>query len=146
MSLTVWPLTYPAIICVLATRTTKPKNWVVTLSITFSSGRRNTYLRFFDHPCKAGFEAVSYAPWRYGEANTPPIITGRDPECLAPEVGIEPTTNWLTANCTTAVLLWNKIYLVCCHVMDSNTLLPFAFNCVNLYNVSVRTVSLTQTL
>jgi hypothetical protein len=26
---------------------------------------------------------------------------------LAPGVGIEPTTNWLTANCTTAVLSWN---------------------------------------
>ena len=28
-------------------------------------------------------------------------------EILAPEAGIEPTTNWLTVNCTTAVLLWN---------------------------------------
>jgi hypothetical protein len=27
---------------------------------------------------------------------------------MAPEAGIEPTTNWLTVNCTTAVLLWNK--------------------------------------
>ena len=25
----------------------------------------------------------------------------------APQVGIEPTTNWLTANCSTAELLWN---------------------------------------
>ena len=28
---------------------------------------------------------------------------------LAPQAGIEPTTNWLTANCTTSVLLWNKL-------------------------------------
>ena len=41
---------------------------------------------------------------------------GALPDCatlrilLAPQAGIEPTTNWLTANCTTAVLLWN--YLV----------------------------------
>ena len=28
-------------------------------------------------------------------------------EILAPEAGIEPTTNWLTVNCTTAVLHWN---------------------------------------
>ena len=27
----------------------------------------------------------------------------------APQVGIEPTTNWLTANCSTAELLWNAI-------------------------------------
>ena len=27
---------------------------------------------------------------------------------LAPQEGIEPPTNWLTVNCTTAVLLWNK--------------------------------------
>ena len=26
---------------------------------------------------------------------------------MAPKAGIEPTTNWLTVNCTTAVLLWN---------------------------------------
>ena len=38
---------------------------------------------------------------------------GALPDCatlrilLAPQAGIEPTTNWLTANCTTAVLLWN---------------------------------------
>ena len=30
------------------------------------------------------------------------------PQNLAPKVGIEPTTNWLTANCTTAVLLRNR--------------------------------------
>ena len=30
------------------------------------------------------------------------------PAQMAPEAGIEPTTNWLTVNCTTAVLLWNK--------------------------------------
>lgn len=30
---------------------------------------------------------------------------------MAPRVGIEPTTNWLTANCTTAVLPWNKLVL-----------------------------------
>ena len=28
----------------------------------------------------------------------------------APQVGIEPTTNWLTANCSTAELLWNTWY------------------------------------
>ncbi len=28
----------------------------------------------------------------------------------APQVGIEPTTNWLTANCSTAELLWNTQY------------------------------------
>ena len=28
----------------------------------------------------------------------------------APQVGIEPTTNWLTANCSTAELLWNTNY------------------------------------
>ena len=29
---------------------------------------------------------------------------------MAPRVGIEPTTNWLTANCTTAVLSRNKLW------------------------------------
>ena len=28
---------------------------------------------------------------------------------MAPGIGIEPMTNWLTANCTTAVLPWNKM-------------------------------------
>ena len=38
----------------------------------------------------------------------PPFITCTGSRVLAPEAGIEPTTNWLTANCTTAVLLWNN--------------------------------------
>ena len=39
-------------------------------------------------------------------AALPLYYTGID---LAPQAGIEPTTNWLTANCTTSVLLWNKL-------------------------------------
>lgn len=30
---------------------------------------------------------------------------------MAPEVGFEPTTNWLTANCSTAELLRNIVTL-----------------------------------
>ena len=48
------------------------------------------------------------------EPRTPPCKGGVFPSIptalnLAPEAGIEPTTNWLTANCTTAVLLWNNM-------------------------------------
>ena len=30
---------------------------------------------------------------------------------LAPQVGFEPTTDRLTADCSTAELLWNKVYV-----------------------------------
>ena len=36
---------------------------------------------------------------------------------LAPKGGIEPPTNWLTVNCTTAVLLRNKLW---CPMTESN--------------------------
>ena len=44
---------------------------------------------------------------------------------MAPKVGIEPTTNWLTANCTTSVLLRNGIWSRIHGVKKEGTYLNF---------------------
>ena len=49
--------------------------------------------------------------WRESSPQPLPYEGNALPLCyitMAPKAGIEPTTNWLTVNCTTAVLLWNK--------------------------------------
>ena len=42
------------------------------------------------------------------EAGVSPFLLERT-ELMAPEEGIEPSTNGLTVRCTTAVLLWNMV-------------------------------------
>ena len=56
--------------------------------------------------CKASVFPIRLIP-RNLRLTTYHIVRHQSRRVLAPVAGIEPTTNWLTVNCTTAVLHWN---------------------------------------
>jgi hypothetical protein len=80
---------------------------------------------------REGFEPSRQVLPAYTISNRAPSAT-RTPLHMAPQVGLEPTTNRLTADCSTTELLRNKIYLS----TATSTNLSYIYLLVNSFGVS----------